>query len=199
MPRWDPQAAERLTAAAMALFVERGYDNVTVAQIAEHAGLTRRTFSRYFADKRDVLFAGSEELPAAMAGAVLAADPQLSPYEALVTGIAEIGARLADRVAPLAAQRRSVVAASPELQERSRTKFAEVSDALAGALAERGADASCARLLADVGVAIFQAGFGRWVDDPRAASLSARIRETAGQLASTITADKAGDPERAGR
>lgn len=187
MPRWDPQAAERLKASAIALFLERGYDNVTVAQIAERAGLTRRTFSRYFADKRDVLFAGSEELPAALGDAVLAADAHLCPYDALVTGLADTGARLAERVAPLAAQRRAVVAASPELQERGRTKFADISDALARALAERGTDASHARLLANVGVAIFQAGFDRWVDDPQAASLSTRIRETAEQLAATIT------------
>ena len=64
MPRWDPRAEDRLRDAALELFLEHGYDNVTVAQITERAGLTRRTFSRYFTDKRDVLFAGSEQLPA---------------------------------------------------------------------------------------------------------------------------------------
>jgi AcrR family transcriptional regulator len=186
VPRWDPEATERLKTAAIELFSERGYDNVTITQIAERAGLTRRTFSRYFADKRDVLFAGSEELPPALGAAVLAADPLLTPYDALVTALAGVGAQLADRVAPLAAQRRAVVAGSPELQERGRTKFADVADALAGALAQRGVDASGARLLASVGVAIFQGGFDRWVDDPEEASLSTLIHETAEQLASTI-------------
>ena len=59
MPRWEPQARDRLRDAALELFLAHGFDNVTVAQITERAGLTRRTFSRYFADKRDVLFAGS--------------------------------------------------------------------------------------------------------------------------------------------
>ena len=107
MPRWDPEAAQRLQTAAIELFLELGYENVTVAQIAERAGLTRRTFSRYFADKRDVLFAGSDQLPPALATAVLAVDPALSPYAALVTALAGVGAELADRVAPLAAQRRA--------------------------------------------------------------------------------------------
>ena len=55
MPRWDAQAEDRLRAAAIELFLEFGYENVTVAQIADRAGLTRRTFSRYFTDKRDLL------------------------------------------------------------------------------------------------------------------------------------------------
>src|ERR1700722_7023080 len=109
MPRWDADAEERLRAAAIELYLELGYENVTVAQIAERAGLTRRTFSRYFADKRDVLFAGSDQLPPALATAVLDADSALSPYAALVTALASVGAELADLVAPLAAQRRAVV------------------------------------------------------------------------------------------
>ena len=186
MPRWDPQAAKRLQTAAIELFLEFGYENVTVAQIAERAGLTRRTFSRYFADKRDVLFAGSDQLPPAMAAAVLAADSTLSPYAALVMALAGVGAQLADRVGPLAAQRRAVVAGSPELQERGRTKFADVTAALAGALRKRGVDAGSAQLLASVGVAIFQSGFDSWVDDPNAADLSERITEAAEQLAGAI-------------
>jgi AcrR family transcriptional regulator len=189
VPRWDPEAAKRLQAAAIELFLELGYENVTVTQIADRAGLTRRTFSRYFADKRDVLFAGSDQLPPALAAAVVAADPALPPYAALVTALASVGSALADRVAPLAAQRRAVVAGSPELQERGRTKFADVAVALAGALGKRGVDDDTARLLASVGVAIFQSGFDRWVDDPVAASLPMRIGEVAEQLAGAVAQD----------
>ena len=118
MPRWDPRAEDRLRDAALELYLEHGYENVTVAQITERAGLTRRTFSRYFADKRDVLFAGSEQLPVALADAVLRADDALSPFEALLTALADTGELLAGRVSH-AAQRRAVIKASPELQERS--------------------------------------------------------------------------------
>lgn len=194
VPRWDPQAAQRLQASAIELFLELGYENVTVSQIAERAGLTRRTFSRHFADKRDVLFAGSDQLPPALATAVRAADSTLSPYDALVAGLADVGAELAGRVAPLAAQRRAVIAGSPELQERGRTKFAEVAAVLAGALVGRGVDAADARLLASVGVAIFQTGFDRWLDDPDAAELPRRIREAAGQLARAVAPSAAGSP-----
>jgi AcrR family transcriptional regulator len=190
MPRWDPEAAARLQTAAIELFLEFGYENVTVTQITDRAGLTRRTFSRYFADKRDVLFAGSDALPPALAEAVRAVDVNLPPYTALVTALADVGAELADRVAPLAAQRRAVVARSAELRERGRTKFADIAVALAEALGQRGVDAVNARLLASVGVAIFQSGFNRWVDNPNAGSLPTRIAEAANDLANAV------EPER---
>jgi AcrR family transcriptional regulator len=186
MPRWDPRAQDRLRDAALELFLEHGYENVTVAQITERAGLTRRTFSRYFADKRDVLFAGSEQLPPALAEAVRQADGALSPFEALLTALAEVGGRLAGQVMPHAAQRRAIVRGSPELQERARTKSAAVTDALAGALRERGATESGSRMLGQVGSAIFQAAFERWTDQPGQASFPAFVREAAAELAASL-------------
>ena len=57
----------------MELYAERGYEQTTVAEIAERAGLTARTFFRYFADKREVLFAGSEALGERLVAALDAA------------------------------------------------------------------------------------------------------------------------------
>ncbi|MBF9073624.1 TetR family transcriptional regulator [Streptacidiphilus fuscans] len=182
MARWEQGAEDRLREAALALFLEHGYENVTVAQITERAGLTRRTFSRYFADKRDVLFAGSDQLPAALADALRKADAQLTPFEALLSALEQVGDMLATRVAPHAAQRQAIVEGSTELQERGRTKFAAVSDALDAALRQRGATESEANLLASVGVAIFRTAFGRWVAEPDAATYSERVRETADEL-----------------
>ncbi|WP_435124868.1 TetR/AcrR family transcriptional regulator [Actinacidiphila sp. bgisy144] len=182
MPRWDPHAEDRLREAALELFLQHGYENVTVTQITERAGLTRRSFSRYFADKRDVLFAEDDRLPAALAGAVRAADEALSPFAALLAGLLDVSDALA-RQAPLAVQRRAVVQASPELQERGRTKFAAVTAAVVDALEDRGATASQAGLLAQVGVAVFRTAFDRWTDDPGSAGLAARIEEAAAELA----------------
>jgi len=193
MPRWEPRARDRLRDAALELFLAHGFDNVTVAQITERAGLTRRTFSRYFTDKRDVLFADSEQLPAVLAAAVVRADPDLAPFAALLTALAEVGSLVADEHA---AERRAIVAASPELQERGLTKFAAVTGALAAALEQRGADAATAALLAPVGTAIFRAAFDRWAQQPERASLADRIRETAAELADSVQ-DAAPPPRRA--
>jgi AcrR family transcriptional regulator len=184
--RWDTQAEERLRTAAIELFLELGYENVTVAQIADRAGLTRRTFSRYFTDKRDVLFAGSERLPGLLAEALGRADPELTPFEALLSALAEGGAVLGAQVALHVAQRREVIARSPELQERGRTKFAEVADALAAELVRRGLEPASATLLADVGVAIFRTGFNRWVDNPDSDDLAAYLREAGAELVDAL-------------
>jgi AcrR family transcriptional regulator len=187
MPRWDPCAEDRLREAALELFLEHGFENVTVAEITERAGLTRRTFSRYFTDKRDVLFAGSEQLPAVLAHSVRHADDTLSPFEALLTALVDVAGGLADQ-ALLAAQRRAVVQASPELQERGRTKFAAATEAVVDALRERGIAESQATLLAQVGVAIFRTAFERWTDQPDDIGLPARIREAAAELAASLGA-----------
>ncbi|WP_329458529.1 TetR/AcrR family transcriptional regulator [Streptomyces sp. NBC_01497] len=187
MPRWESRAEDRLREAALELFLEHGYDNVTVTEITERAGLTRRSFSRYFTDKRDVLFAGSEQLPVVLARSVRNADDTLSSFGALLTALVEVAGGLAGQ-APLAAQRRAVVRASPELQERGRTKFAAVTDAVADALRDRGTAASEATLLAEVGVAIFRTAFERWTDQPDPIGLPARIREAVAELAAGLGA-----------
>jgi len=185
MPRWDPNAEDRLREAALELFLEHGYENVTVAEITERAGLTRRSFSRYFADKRDVLFAESERLPAALAHSVRGADETLTPFEALLTALLDVTRGLADEPS-LAAQRRAIVHASPELQERGRTKLAAATDAVAEALRDRGTAEFEATLLAEVGVAIFRTAFERWTDQPDQVGLPARIREAATDLATSL-------------
>ena len=84
MARWEPDARARLVAAALDLFNERGYDETTVAQIAERAGLTKSTFFRHFPDKREVLFDGEAELGAAVTQAVAAAPEGLDPFGILL-------------------------------------------------------------------------------------------------------------------
>jgi hypothetical protein len=50
MSRWEPNARGRLEQAALDLYQERGFEQTMVTEIAERAGLTERTFFRYFAD-----------------------------------------------------------------------------------------------------------------------------------------------------
>lgn len=187
VPRWDPRAEERLREAALELFSERGYDNVTVSEITERAGLTRRTFSRYFTDKRDVLFAGSDRLAPALAEAVLHADGALPPFEAVLTGLVAVGDHLTEVGSSIAAQRRAIVRRSPELQERSRTKFAAVADSLTAALEQRGAPPSEANLLSQVAIAIFQTAFERWTDNPQPTRLADYIHQASAELAAHLS------------
>ncbi|WP_019927815.1 TetR/AcrR family transcriptional regulator [Nocardia sp. BMG111209] len=186
MPRWDPRAEERLREAALELYSERGYEHVTVAEITERAGLTRRTFFRYFTDKRDVLFAGSDRLGPTLAAAVLRADAALSPFEAVLSGLVQVGDLLTEQGSSIAVQRRAIVRSSPELQERSRTKFAAVADSLVDALERRGAPAAEARLLTEVGVALFREAFERWTDAPGPARFADHVHEVSAELAAHL-------------
>jgi len=185
MPRWEPDAGERLRGVALDLFLERGYDAVSVEEISERAGLTRRTFSRHFADKRDVLFAGSERLPELVRRSVADADPRLTPFAAAVEGLSAVGAVLAG-LAHRSADRRTVIAASAELRERERTKSAAVAEAVTGALAERGCDPARAALLGELGALVLRTAFDSWLDDPAAMSPAARVRRTAADLADAV-------------
>ncbi|MFF1280125.1 TetR/AcrR family transcriptional regulator [Streptomyces sp. NPDC058299] len=163
MARWDPGTEGRLVRAALDLFTECGYDDVTVTHIAERAGITRRSYFRYFPDKREVLFAGSDRLPPALADAVLAADRTAAPLPAVLDAYAQVGNRLVE-IIDHAAERRAVIDASPELQERERTKLAALTDAASEALRERGVERDHAKLIAQIATIAFQNAFEQWLD-----------------------------------
>src|SRR3954454_2219236 len=97
MARWEPNAEGRLRTAAMELFLERGYDQTTVADIAGRAGLTARTFFRYFADKREVLFGGSHLFQDHVVHALADARADATPLEAVATALAATGELLTNR------------------------------------------------------------------------------------------------------
>jgi AcrR family transcriptional regulator len=58
----EPSVRDRLTAAAFALFDERGYERTTVDDITERAGLGRTTFFRHYRSKEDVIFPDHDRL-----------------------------------------------------------------------------------------------------------------------------------------
>src|SRR5580693_3590217 len=92
MARWEPDAAGRLVKAAIELFVERGHDRTTVQEIAARAGLTERTFFRYFTDKREVLFSGAKELEESIVERIAAAPRDQAPLAAVATAFEAAGA-----------------------------------------------------------------------------------------------------------
>ncbi len=165
MSRWQPDAAGRLQQAALQLYAERGYEQTTVAEIAERAGLTERTFFRHFADKREVLFRGSNELQKLIVDAVDAAPSSATPMEAIAGGLAATSAVFDSSRRPHSRQRQSVIGANPELQERELVKLASLAAALADALRRRGVQDPAAELTAEAGVAVFRVAFEHWIRD----------------------------------
>src|ERR1700761_5605564 len=148
MARWAPGAKGRLEEAALDLFCERGFEETTVADIAERAGLTKRTFFRYFADKREVLFSGSEILQETFIQGVLDAPADASPLDAIAAGL-DASAKIFEQIPDRAGRRQVPLDANPELQERERAKLAKLSAAVTAALRKRGVEDPTAGLAAD--------------------------------------------------
>jgi AcrR family transcriptional regulator len=169
MSRWKPDAQGRLMKAAIALFDEQGYEATTVAEIAERAGLTKRTFFRHFADKREVLFSGSHELQRLWLEGVAAAPADATPLAVVTAGLDPVAEMFTERH-EFARIRAGIIEANPELQERELIKLQNLTGAITAALVERGVSANAAILAAHTGVTVFHVAFARWVeqDDPTA-------------------------------
>jgi AcrR family transcriptional regulator len=165
MGRWEPNAVERLQQAAGALFQERGYADVTVAEIADRAGLTKRTFFNHFADKREVLFAGAQGLQADTLQHLADTDDDLDPLDAAVAALTHGGLGLA-HYGESALARRELIASSLDLQERDLVKRASLASAIAAALRTRQVPHRIAAFAAQAAVAVFAAAYDDWAEDP---------------------------------
>jgi len=181
MGRWPPDARARLQEAALALYGERGYDETTVTEIAERAGLTKRTFFRYFADKREVLFWGSELLEQRMVAAIEAAPASASALGMIGAALDAAAVRF-EEVREFAGLRHRIIASSPELQERELIKAASLAAAMARALQGRGLGGTAATLAAHTGVTIMHVAFVQWVNDPNARPFHEVARDALAQL-----------------
>src|SRR3981081_422411 len=111
MGRWEPDARGRLEQAALALYGERGFEQTTVAEIATRAGLTERTFFRHFADKREVLFAGSDFLQELRVSSLASTPDSAAPIDAVAGALEVAGALLQER-REYARKRQAVIAAN---------------------------------------------------------------------------------------
>ena len=182
MARWEPNAQERLVQAAMELYAERGFSETTAAEIAARAGLTERTFFRYFADKREVLFSGSEAFVKLLADGVAAAPPSARPLEAVAAALQAMTAGFEAR-RDFARQRHALICTHAELRERELIKLASVSSAMAGALRSRGVKEPSASLAAKAGIAVLEIAFDGWAEDTKKKkTLSQHVRESLGAL-----------------
>ena len=186
MSRWQPNARERLERAARELFVEQGFAATTVPQITARAGLTTRTFFRHFADKREVLFAGEDEMPAVMTRVFVDAAPELTPMEVIVRGLSDVVAPRFDGLRDYLRVRRTVVQSDEGLRERELRKLAIIASGGYDGFRRRGLGHLEATLAAQVAVTVFDTSLTRWLDDPGDRSLAEIVAETAAVLAGLV-------------
>ncbi len=187
MVRWEPNARGRLEQAALELYIERGFEQTTVAEIAKRAGLTERTFFRHFADKREVLFGGSGELQELLSQNVVNAPDSLSPLDAVAHGLQSL-ASLFELRGEFPGRRATVIAANVDLQERELIKLAALAAGTAEALRQRGVAEPAASLTAEAGIAVFKVAFARWVDPANKRGFAALIKESLDELKAVTAA-----------
>ncbi|HET6502196.1 MAG TPA: helix-turn-helix domain-containing protein [Amycolatopsis sp.] len=182
MARWQSNAAERLVVAALDLFAERGYENTTVIEIAERAGLTKSTFFRHFPDKREVLF-GGDTMTELLTKGIAAAPASATPLEAVVHGLDTAGreAFTPDR-REFSARRRTVIAENPELREREALKGLGLTTSMIDALRLRGVPELTSRVAAELGALTLAITYERWSDAPDGDDFSEVARRTLSEV-----------------
>ncbi|HVC77736.1 MAG TPA: helix-turn-helix domain-containing protein [Candidatus Micrarchaeaceae archaeon] len=167
---------------ALELYAKHGYDQTTVAEIAQRAGLTERTFFRHFVDKREVLFAGSDDLRDLLVGAVAGAPASAPPMAAVTAGLLAAGAAFNEDRRGFSMRRQSIIAANAELRERELIKLATLASAIADTLRQRGVSDPAASLTAEAGIAVFHVAFHRWVDASNELGWDELVRSSLAEL-----------------
>lgn len=174
----------------MELYVERGFENTTVAEIADRAGLTERTFFRHFADKREVLFSGTQLLQDLLAEGVAAAAAAGtgagSPIDMAIGACEAVTPLFGNQRREWVRQRQSVIAATPELRERELVKLAAMASTIADALRRHGVREPAATLAAETCIAVFRVAFERWVSQRGNRTFSHHLRESFHELRALV-------------
>ncbi|MCF3104815.1 TetR/AcrR family transcriptional regulator [Streptomyces roseoverticillatus] len=156
--RKKQRTRQTLSETAIALFLERGFDRVSVAEVAAAAEVSKPTLFRYFPAKEDLVLDRIADHQGEAARVVRGRAPGESPLAALrahfharlddgdpVTGLCDVPAVLAFR---------DMLYSTPSLAARLMQYAAEDERALAGALAEAGADEVTAGLAAAQVIAV---------------------------------------------
>ncbi|MEV0149889.1 MULTISPECIES: helix-turn-helix domain-containing protein [unclassified Nonomuraea] len=141
--RKKEQTRRRIAEVALRLFAERGYDAVTVNEVAEAAGVAKVTLFSYFPSKESLALEGVKD---DMARVVAERAPGVTPLAALrahYRGLAAGGAGEVDVEALLARVR--VISSSPALLAGLQQSYAEEREELSAALATSATSATSAK------------------------------------------------------
>ena len=185
--RWPEGARTRLEAAALALFIEQGFAETTVPQIAARAGLTTRTFFRHFADKREVLFAYQAQLPDVVREVMADAPPSASALEVISVSMRKLAETKFDGRRDYLLAYQAVIDSDAGLRERGLRKMSILSEAIGRGFRDRGMDDLAATLAAHTAVTVFSVALDRWLGAVDETSLSVHVSDTLAALQSLTT------------
>ncbi len=185
MARWPDGAQQRLQDAAMALFAERGYAVTTVDDIAAGAGVSQRTFFRYFRDKEEVLFDADDRLASALADGIRTAPDGAAPRDLVLAGLLALARELQPDRDKLRVRAR-VLASDIALQGRDLAKQARWVALVRDEMVRRGVPAVTAALLAAAGAGVFRVAYERWLADASRTTLAHRFTRALDDLGAAL-------------
>jgi mycofactocin system transcriptional regulator len=184
----SPDAREetraRIESAALDLFTAQGFEQVTIDEIADTAGISRRTFFRYVTAKADAVW-GDFDAHVLRLDALLAASPGApSVLASICAAYVEVNDYAATDL-PMLRQRMRLIRTEPALQAHSQVRYAAVDRVVAAHVARRtGLDpeALVPRLVATSTRAAATTAFDVWLADGRI-TLGAALHEAFDELA----------------
>jgi len=190
----------RISAAALALFLEKGFEAATVEEIAAAADVSKRSFFDYFPSKEEVIAAWQDEFGQALADAV-AARPAGEPMARTVEEslVATIIAHITPRSMAIA----QLIRATPALRAREQLKYVRLEQRLCEALVARcqQEERLKARLLAMIAIGGMRVAGEVWNETGRTGALEAFAREVFGRIWTQLAAlgrDAGWEPRRPG-
>jgi AcrR family transcriptional regulator len=181
MARWAPDADQRLATAALGLFESQGFEVTTVAEIASVAGVTERTFFRYFPTKEDVLFSQGHDIENLLLGVFDASPWGNSPFQVITHAIDALATHF-ESERPKHRQRYAVISASPSLSERELLKRLRLAALMVEQFERRGVGRLRAEALAGTALTVFNVGYTAWATDDDRTPLAERLAQVFNQL-----------------
>jgi AcrR family transcriptional regulator len=167
---------------ALELFSDRGFDDVSVAEVAHRAGVSPATVARYFPSKESILFPERDANVALLRAAIVARPRSESPMRALSATLLDWPEMTAATKQRLLLSRQAI-ARSTVLSGRALDLLREWRDGIAAALVERGGlGATDARSVATAVVALLDDAAARWADDEGTTDLRDEIRSSLDSL-----------------
>jgi mycofactocin system transcriptional regulator len=166
-PREDTRT--RVERSALDLFTRRGFENVTTDAVADAAGISRRTFFRYYATKADAVWGDFAGHVTRLEGLLAATDPSRPVLASVCAAYVEVNDYAAAEL-PLLRERMQLILTEPALLAHSQLRYAEVDRVVAGHVAKRtGAapDDLVPRLVAASTRAAATTAFEAWLADER--------------------------------
>ena len=170
---------QALRQAALELFASQGFDTTTTEEIAERAGVSVRTFFRYFPTKELVLFLGRYDAIQSFAAEFLNEPDSLGDLDAMCASLVASGSGFAARRKALLLYEKAVES-SPTLRGRERDLQRDDVAAMAEAIATRRSldrpDEQCA-LLAAIALLTYRRALGRWLAGPASGDFAEAVAD----------------------